>query len=50
MVRHGESEGNVDKTLFERKPDNMHSLTQTGAEQAREVSARASIFVCKEAR
>ena len=38
--RSWQSEGNIDKTLFERKPDNDHSLTEKGREQARECGRR----------
>eukprot|EP00961_Rhodomonas_salina_P114647 1542295-Rhodomonas_salina.1 len=34
IMRHGESEGNIDKSLFERKPDNDHTLTDNGRMQA----------------
>jgi hypothetical protein len=37
VIRHGESEGNIDKSLFQTKPDNQHSLTENGVEQARQV-------------
>ena len=35
LMRHGESEGNVNQRLFETKPDHMMSLTPRGVEQAR---------------
>lgn len=34
LVRHGESEGNVDKTSYHRKPDHAIELTDLGHEQA----------------
>lgn len=34
LIRHGESEGNLDHTLFQRKPDHRHRLTDRGIEQA----------------
>lgn len=34
LVRHGESEGNVDKSLYETRPDNALHLTQKGWLQA----------------
>ena len=34
LVRHGESEGNVDPELYGRVPDNAMHLTQLGYEQA----------------
>ena len=33
LVRHGESEGNIDKTLYAREPDSLIGLTATGFEQ-----------------
>ena len=39
LVRHGESEGNVDDTIYERVPDHRLSLTETGFEQARQTGA-----------
>jgi broad specificity phosphatase PhoE len=35
LVRHGESEGNLDDTIYERVPDHRISLTPLGVEQAR---------------
>jgi broad specificity phosphatase PhoE len=34
MIRHGQSEGNVDECLYSRKPDNSMQLTPLGWEQA----------------
>ncbi|MCB5163722.1 histidine phosphatase family protein [Streptomyces bambusae] len=34
LVRHGESEGNVDDTVYEREPDHALRLTETGRAQA----------------
>lgn len=34
LVRHGQSEGNVDKTIYSRKPDYTLNLTQAGVLQA----------------
>ncbi|HWD78440.1 MAG TPA: phosphoglycerate mutase family protein, partial [Kribbella sp.] len=34
LIRHGESEANLDKTLFERMPDHAIPLTAHGHEQA----------------
>lgn len=36
LVRHGESEGNADDTVYEREPDHALKLTPTGQQQARE--------------
>ena len=35
LVRHGESEGNVSKTLYTHKPDYALNLTSKGIEQAK---------------
>jgi broad specificity phosphatase PhoE len=35
LVRHGESEGNVDDTIYEHVPDHRINLTPRGVEQAR---------------
>ena len=35
-MRHGESEGNLDDTIYERVPDHRISLTPKGFEQARQ--------------
>lgn len=37
LVRHGESEGNVDKTIYTKKPDYAYELTERGREQAHQV-------------
>lgn len=34
IVRHGQSEGNVDKTIYERQPDYTLNLTEKGVKQA----------------
>jgi hypothetical protein len=36
LMRHGESEGNVDPTIYSRKPDNKVELTENGHLQAKE--------------
>eukprot|EP00232_Nephroselmis_pyriformis_P022098 CAMPEP_0182862034 /NCGR_PEP_ID=MMETSP0034_2-20130328/5831_1 /TAXON_ID=156128 /ORGANISM="Nephroselmis pyriformis, Strain CCMP717" /LENGTH=370 /DNA_ID=CAMNT_0024994037 /DNA_START=113 /DNA_END=1226 /DNA_ORIENTATION=+ len=36
LVRHGESEGNVDESAYQRKPDHAIHLTLKGRQQARE--------------
>jgi broad specificity phosphatase PhoE len=36
LVRHGESEGNLDDTIYERVPDHRISLSAKGFEQARQ--------------
>ena len=40
LVRHGESEGNADSTLFRTIPDNLVGLTEKGLEQAAFVGQR----------
>ena len=35
LVRHGESQGNVDETIYERVPDHALELTERGRAQAR---------------
>jgi broad specificity phosphatase PhoE len=35
LVRHGESQGNADETIYERVPDHALELTERGKEQAR---------------
>lgn len=35
LLRHGEAEGNVDESVFERKPDHRLELTDRGREQSR---------------
>jgi broad specificity phosphatase PhoE len=40
LVRHGESEGNADNTLYRTKPDNLVELTRKGIEQAQQAGKR----------
>ncbi|CAJ1937906.1 unnamed protein product [Cylindrotheca closterium] len=40
LVRHGESEGNADHTLYRTKPDNLVELTQKGMKQAHKAGKR----------
>lgn len=40
LIRHGESEANIDVTLYKRVPDSQISLTEKGKEQAREASKK----------
>ena len=37
LLRHGESEGNVDKNVYSQKPDYSINLTENGKEQAKRV-------------
>lgn len=40
LIRHGESEGNIDKTLYAKIPDNKIGLTQEGINQAKEAALK----------
>src|ERR687889_712030 len=40
LVRHGESTGNVDDTVYEREPDHALALTERGWQQAEETGKR----------
>jgi broad specificity phosphatase PhoE len=40
LVRHGESTGNVDDTVYEREPDHSLALTERGWRQAEETGKR----------
>ena len=40
LVRHGESESNVDESVYTRTPDAHISLTQLGTQQAVEVGKK----------
>lgn len=40
LVRHGESTGNVDDTVYEREPDHSLALTEQGWRQAEETGKR----------
>ncbi|AWI31379.1 histidine phosphatase family protein [Streptomyces tirandamycinicus] len=40
LVRHGESEGNADDSVYERKPDHALSLTDRGWRQAEDTGGR----------
>ncbi|MCA9717322.1 MAG: histidine phosphatase family protein, partial [Myxococcales bacterium] len=45
LVRHGESEGNADHTLYRSKPDNLIELTDEGSAQARVAGRRVRAIV-----
>jgi broad specificity phosphatase PhoE len=49
LIRHGESEGNVDKQVYGRKPDYALRLTPKGREQAREAGRQLRAMVGEEA-
>ena len=40
LIRHGESQGNVDRLCYQHTPDNLIQLTQHGREQASEAGRR----------
>ena len=40
LIRHGQSEGNVDKSVYSRKPDPLVQLTPKGHEQAADAGRR----------
>ncbi|MEU6118172.1 histidine phosphatase family protein [Streptomyces sp. NPDC047117] len=40
LIRHGESDGNIDDTVYEREPDHALSLTERGIKQAEEAGGR----------
>ncbi|MFF1558786.1 histidine phosphatase family protein [Streptomyces sp. NPDC058279] len=40
LVRHGESQGNADDTVYEREPDHALRLTAAGREQARQAGTK----------
>ncbi|MBK7311909.1 MAG: phosphoglycerate mutase family protein [Sphingobacteriaceae bacterium] len=44
-IRHGESEGNVDKMVYNQKPDYTLELTQKGLNQALEAGKRLKEIV-----
>ena len=45
LVRHGESEGNADVSLYRTKPDNQIELTEAGKEQALQAGQRIRSIV-----
>ena len=45
LLRHGESEGNVDKTIYTRKPDWKLELTERGKQQAGQARAHYQTIV-----
>ncbi|MEO7132102.1 MAG: phosphoglycerate mutase family protein [Dermatophilaceae bacterium] len=45
LVRHGESEGNIDDTIYERVPDHRIGLTPKGFEQARETGVQLRALI-----
>mmetsp|Transcript_148982 Transcript_148982/g.285403 ORF Transcript_148982/g.285403 Transcript_148982/m.285403 type:complete len:311 (-) Transcript_148982:62-994(-) len=45
LIRHGESEGNADHTLYRTKADNLIELTENGSAQAIEVGKRIKALI-----
>lgn len=48
LIRHGESEGNVDKSIYKTKPDYALSLTPKGIEQANETGQKIKEIIGEE--
>jgi broad specificity phosphatase PhoE len=44
LIRHGESQGNVDDTIYERVPDHALELTGRGRQQAREAGEQIRVL------
>ena len=49
IVRHGQSEGNVDKSVYSTKPDYAVNLTEKGVGQAIEVGSKIYHDICVDA-
>ena len=49
LIRHGQSEGNVDQSLFEFKPDYALNLTDEGIEQAKQAGMEINAVIGQEA-
>lgn len=45
IIRHGESEGNVDKTIYSRKADYALDLTENGREQAKKAALKLNSII-----
>ena len=45
LVRHGESQGNIDDTIYETVPDHALTLTSKGVEQATEAGRRLRAYL-----
>jgi broad specificity phosphatase PhoE len=48
LIRHGQSEGNVDKSLFESKQDYALNLTEEGIEQAKQAGKQIQAMIGQE--
>lgn len=48
LIRHGESEGNVDKTVYTRKPDYALSLTTKGIQQVNDAGKKIRDIIKEE--
>ena len=49
LVRHGESEANVDPVVYSRVPDHLIHLTEAGRGQAREAGRKVAALIGEEA-
>jgi broad specificity phosphatase PhoE len=49
LVRHGESQGNVDRTVYERTPDYKLELTELGVQQAEMAGSQLRALIGEEA-
>jgi broad specificity phosphatase PhoE len=49
LVRHGESEGNADQSLFRTLPDNLVSLTEKGIQQSEEAGRHIEEIIFQQA-
>jgi broad specificity phosphatase PhoE len=48
LIRHGESESNIDKTFYSQKPDYTSQLTLKGIEQAEDAGRRLKLLIGEE--
>lgn len=48
LIRHGESEGNVDQTVYGKIPDNLIHLSELGIKQAKETGKKLKELIGNE--
>jgi broad specificity phosphatase PhoE len=48
LIRHGQSEANVDKTIYKTKPDYAMELTELGKQQALEAGLKIKEYLSME--
>jgi broad specificity phosphatase PhoE len=48
LIRHGESEGNSDPSIYEKKPDYALELSERGLEQAKEAGKKLKDLIKEE--